>query len=77
MDSRSPSRPTTRTPTAPSRTRKKIAQPICDKAGLDEDEIYKLIRGNAIRAFGLRALGHHPVVPGAGAAHIPFGTVPR
>ena len=30
---------------------------ICAKAGLDDDEIYKFIRGNAIRAFGLERFG--------------------
>ncbi len=36
---------------------KETAQLICDKAGLDDDERYKFIRGNAIRAFGLERFG--------------------
>jgi predicted TIM-barrel fold metal-dependent hydrolase len=35
----------------------KVAGDICRNAGLDEDEIYKLMRGNAIRAFGLERFG--------------------
>ena len=54
---RSASRPTSRTPTRPSRTRKKVATEICAKAGLSDEEIYKLVRGNAIRAFGLERFG--------------------
>lgn len=34
-----------------------VAARICDKAGLDDTEIYKLLRGNAIRAFGLERHG--------------------
>ncbi|TYK44431.1 amidohydrolase family protein [Actinomadura decatromicini] len=34
-----------------------VAARICDKAGLDDTEIYKLLRGNAIRAFGLERYG--------------------
>ncbi|TDD38391.1 amidohydrolase [Actinomadura sp. KC06] len=34
-----------------------VAARICDKAGLDDAEIYKLLRGNAIRAFGLERYG--------------------
>ncbi|MFI0407999.1 amidohydrolase family protein [Actinomadura sp. 3N508] len=34
-----------------------VAARICDKAGLDDAEIYKLLRGNAIRAFGLDRYG--------------------
>jgi hypothetical protein len=30
---------------------------ICQQAGLDDDEIYKLARGNAIAAFGLERFG--------------------
>jgi hypothetical protein len=30
---------------------------ICQQAGLDDDEIYKLTRGNAIAAFGLERFG--------------------
>jgi hypothetical protein len=30
---------------------------ICQQAGLNDDEIYKLARGNAIRAFGLERFG--------------------
>ena len=33
------------------------AQEMCDEAGLDEDERYKLLRGNAIRAYGLHRFG--------------------
>jgi hypothetical protein len=36
---------------------KEVASEICEKAGLDDDEIYKLIRGNAITAFGLARYG--------------------
>jgi predicted TIM-barrel fold metal-dependent hydrolase len=35
----------------------KIAIEICEKAGLNEDEVYQLMRGNAIRAFGLERWG--------------------
>jgi hypothetical protein len=34
-----------------------IAQGLCDRAGLDESERYKLLRGNAIRAYGLERYG--------------------
>jgi predicted TIM-barrel fold metal-dependent hydrolase len=34
-----------------------VAASICDKAGLDADERRKLLRGNAIRAFGLERFG--------------------
>lgn len=33
------------------------AQKICDEAGLDEHERYLLVRGNAIRAYGLERFG--------------------
>jgi predicted TIM-barrel fold metal-dependent hydrolase len=36
---------------------KEVATEICATAGLDEDETYKLLRGNAIRAFGLERYG--------------------
>jgi predicted TIM-barrel fold metal-dependent hydrolase len=36
---------------------KEVATEICDKAGLDDDERYKLLRGNAIQAFGLERYG--------------------
>ena len=36
---------------------KDVAITICDKAGLDDVERYKLLRGNAIRAFGLQRFG--------------------
>jgi predicted TIM-barrel fold metal-dependent hydrolase len=36
---------------------KRVAVDICTKAGLSDDEIYKLVRGNAIRAFGLDRFG--------------------
>jgi predicted TIM-barrel fold metal-dependent hydrolase len=36
---------------------KEVATEICTKAGLDDEEIYKFIRGNAIRAFGLERYG--------------------
>ena len=36
---------------------KEVATEICEKAGLDTDETYKLLRGNAIRAFGLERFG--------------------
>jgi predicted TIM-barrel fold metal-dependent hydrolase len=35
----------------------KIATAICEEAGLADDEIYKLLRGNAITAFGLERFG--------------------
>ncbi|MDA3041000.1 MAG: amidohydrolase family protein [Actinomycetota bacterium] len=34
-----------------------VATKICQKAGLNDDEIYALMRGNAIRAFGLERWG--------------------
>jgi predicted TIM-barrel fold metal-dependent hydrolase len=36
---------------------KRVATDICTQAGLDETEIYKLLRGNAITAFGLERFG--------------------
>ncbi|HPG26622.1 MAG: amidohydrolase [Spirochaetaceae bacterium] len=36
---------------------KEIATGICQKAGLDDDEVYALMRGNAIRAFKLDRWG--------------------
>ena len=36
---------------------KETAQLICDKAGLNDGERYKLMRGNAIKAFGLERFG--------------------
>jgi predicted TIM-barrel fold metal-dependent hydrolase len=36
---------------------KEVAEEICTKAGLDEAETYKLLRGNAITAFGLERFG--------------------
>jgi predicted TIM-barrel fold metal-dependent hydrolase len=36
---------------------KKVAADICTQAGLDDTETYKLIRGNAIAAFGLERFG--------------------
>ena len=33
------------------------AQQICDEAGLDDDERYLFLRGNAIKAFGLQRFG--------------------
>jgi predicted TIM-barrel fold metal-dependent hydrolase len=36
---------------------KETAEKICAEAGLDDDEIYKFLRGNAIRAFGLERFG--------------------
>ena len=35
----------------------KITTEICTAAGLDDAEIYKLLRGNAITAFGLDRWG--------------------
>lgn len=35
----------------------KVLGSICEKAGLNDDEIYKLVRGNAISAFGLERFG--------------------
>ena len=34
-----------------------VATRICTNAGLDDDEVYKFIRGNAIEAFGLHRFG--------------------
>jgi hypothetical protein len=34
-----------------------VATDICTKAGLDDGEVYKLLRGNAIKAFGLERFG--------------------
>jgi len=36
---------------------KEVAEDICAKAGLTDDEIYKFIRGNAIKGFGLERFG--------------------
>ncbi|HET6949273.1 MAG TPA: amidohydrolase family protein [Acidimicrobiales bacterium] len=36
---------------------KKVATDICTQAGLDDTEVYKLLRGNAIAAFGLDRFG--------------------
>jgi len=36
---------------------KQVATRIVTKAGLDDGEIYKLLRGNAIAAFGLERFG--------------------
>ena len=36
---------------------KETAQLICDKAGLDDQERYKLLRGNAIKLYGLERYG--------------------
>ncbi len=36
---------------------KKVAADICAQAGLDAEETYKLLRGNAITAFGLERFG--------------------
>jgi hypothetical protein len=36
---------------------KKVAHDICQQAGLDETETWKLLRGNAIGAFGLERFG--------------------
>ena len=33
------------------------ARRICEKAGLSDDEIYKVLRGNAIHAYGLQRFG--------------------
>jgi hypothetical protein len=35
----------------------KVATEICQQAGLNDEEIYKLLRGNAIKAFGLQRFG--------------------
>jgi len=35
----------------------KVATKICEEAGLSEDEIYRLMRGNAIDCFGLERFG--------------------
>ena len=34
-----------------------VAEEICTNAGLNEEETYKLLRGNAIKAFGLERYG--------------------
>ena len=34
-----------------------VARKICTEAGLDDEETYKLMRGNAIEAFGLQRFG--------------------
>jgi predicted TIM-barrel fold metal-dependent hydrolase len=34
-----------------------VAARICEKAGLSDDEIYKFLRGNAIKLYGLERLG--------------------
>ena len=36
---------------------REVAEKLCADAGLNDDEIYKLMRGNAIRAFGLQRFG--------------------
>ena len=36
---------------------KKVATDICTQAGLVDEEIWKFLRGNAIRAFGLERFG--------------------
>ena len=36
---------------------KEVVTKICAQAGLSDEEIYKLVRGNAIRAFGLERFG--------------------
>jgi predicted TIM-barrel fold metal-dependent hydrolase len=36
---------------------KKVASDICTQAGLSDEEIWKFLRGNAIRAFGLERFG--------------------
>ena len=35
----------------------KVATEICEQAGLNDEETYKLLRGNAIKAFGLQRFG--------------------
>jgi hypothetical protein len=30
-----------------------VAEDMCSRAGLTQEEIYRFVRGNAIRAFGL------------------------
>ncbi len=36
---------------------KEVLTKICAQAGRSDEEIYKLVRGNAIRAFGLERFG--------------------
>jgi hypothetical protein len=36
---------------------KEVATEVCTKAGLSTEETWKLLRGNAIRAFGLDRFG--------------------
>ena len=47
---------------------KATAEKICSEAGLNEEETYKFIRGNAIRALRSRALRHHEVARSRGGA---------
>jgi hypothetical protein len=36
-----------------------VAHRLCEAAGMNSDEVYALLRGNAIRAFGLDRFGIH------------------
>jgi hypothetical protein len=36
---------------------REVLEKMCQRAGLDEEETWKLARGNAIRAFGLERFG--------------------
>ena len=36
---------------------KEVLTDICAEAGMSDEEIYKLARGNAIKAFGLERFG--------------------
>ena len=58
---RSCSRPTTRTPTARGPNSRAVAHRLCAAAGMDADECYKFLRGNAIRVLRPRPLRHREV----------------
>jgi hypothetical protein len=34
-----------------------VAHRLCEKAGMDADECYQFLRGNAIRAYGMERFG--------------------
>ena len=54
---RSASRWTSPTPTRHTPHTLDVATKICREADLNDDEVYKLMRGNAIKAFGLERFG--------------------
>ena len=59
---RSCSRPTTRTPTAPSRTPARSPTSCSRPRAWTPRSATRVLRGNAIEAYGLAALRHHDVV---------------